>query len=124
MYVDLSQRRLQDICRNERRASAQRPNVLSGIYGDTTTSASNDPPGPEPIDFSQRVPQFHEYLVEFECGSARASGVDVFTSVVCWESQGGGRVTGILLPLYDTAGATSLTLPALGCCVDQNYLSG
>ena len=51
------------------------------------------------------------------------SAVDVFTSAVCWESQGGGRLTGIRLPLYDTAGATSLTLPALGCCVDQDYFS-
>ena len=33
-------------------------------------------------------------------------------------------MTGILLPSYETAGATSLTLPALGCCVDQNDLSG
>lgn len=49
--------------------------------------------------------------------------IGVLTSVVCWESQGGGRVTGILLPLYDTAGATSLTFPALGCCVDQEHLS-
>ena len=45
--------------------------------------------------------------------------IDVFTSDVCCESQGGGRVTGILLPLYDTAGATSLTFPALGCCMNH-----
>jgi len=48
--------------------------------------------------------------------------IDVSTSVVCWESHGGGRVTGIRLPLYDTAGATSLIFPDLGCCVNQVHL--
>ena len=43
------------------------------------------------------------------------NAVNKFTSVVCWESHGGGRATGILLPLYDTAGPTSLIFPALGC---------
>jgi len=66
MYVDPSQRSLQEICRNGLWACAQCSDVLSGTYGDTTTGALNNPLGPEPVDFSQRVPQFHEHLVKFE----------------------------------------------------------
>lgn len=37
------------------------------------------------------------------------------TSVVCCDKYGGGRVIGIFFPLYVTAGATTLILPARGC---------
>jgi hypothetical protein len=38
-----------------------------------------------------------------------------FTSDVCCDKYGGGRVTGILLPLYVTAGPTNFSFPARGC---------
>ena len=47
-------------------ASAQRPNALSGIYGGTTTGASNNPLGPEFVDFSQGIPQLRKHLEKFE----------------------------------------------------------
>jgi hypothetical protein len=44
------------------------------------------------------------------------------TSSVCSDSQGGGSLTFIFCPLYETAGVTNLILPARECYVtDQTF---